>query len=148
MDWSSTQGLISISGIIWGVFSLFLITKRIIQGFWKLGLKEFWMGTVSLIGILWVCFALIFLAMSIPSVMGWIETFPMGGPSSDTLWIISILPIFYTLSGFMFIIYILVKAFTYKPKYSEKEQMFLREEKLKLKERLGWVGRFVKGGKR
>lgn len=144
MDWGSLQGLLSIAGIAWVVFSLYLIIRRVTQGFWKLGLKESWMGTVVLMGILWACFALIFFVISVPPVMDWIEASSLSRSSPDTLWVINILPFFYTLSGLTLILYILTKAILYKPKYSEEEQVLLKDEKLKWKKKLGWFGRFIK----
>lgn len=144
MDWGSLQGLLSIAGIAWVVISIYFIIRRITQGFWKLGLKESWMGTVMLMGMLWACFALIFFVISVPPVMDWIEASSLSRSSPDTLWVINILPFFYTLSGLTLILYILTKAILYKPKYSEEEQVLLKDEKLKWKKKLGWFGRFIK----
>lgn len=144
MDWGSVQGLLSIAGIAWVVLSVVLIARRATQGFWKLGIKEFWMGTVMLLGVLWACFALILFVISVPPVMGWIEASPMSTSSPDTLWVVDSLPLFYIFSGMAFILYILAKAIIYKPKYSEKERVFLKEGNLRWKKKLGWFGRFIK----
>ena len=139
----------SIPGIFyWAVPLLFVlgiiqIVKRGRKGLWRLGFKETGNSLIWIFGLIYVMFLIVFIVSTTVPITGYFETQALRYETEATRWALMFLPYIYIFTGLMFSIWILVKAWSNPVKYNSKEKEILRKEKMKLKKRLGWFGRFI-----
>lgn len=145
-DWNLLQNILVFGGGVILLLETFAIVKRWRQGYWKLGFKETSKSIVLIGGFVWLMYAIVFLAGTVAEVADWSEVLVASAVdlSEESLWIMNSLPMFYTISIALFIIWLSGKIFSYKPKYSDEEKALLEEEKAKVKKKWGWFGRFIK----
>ena len=140
----------SIPGIFyWAVPLLFVlgmiqIVKRGRKGLWRLGFKETGNSLIWIFGLIYVMFLIVFIVSTTVPITGYFETQALRYETEATRWALMFLPYIYIFTGLMFSIWILVKAWSNPVKYNSKEKEILRKEKMKLKKRLGWFGRFIR----
>jgi len=139
----------SIPGIFyWAVPLLFVlgmiqIVKRGRKGLWRLGFKETGNSLIWIFGLIYVMFLIVFIVSTTVPITGYFETQALRYETEATRWALMFLPYIYIFTGLMFSIWILVKAWSNPIRYNSKEKEILRKEKMKLKKRLGWFGRFI-----
>ena len=140
----------SIPGIFyWAVPLLFVlgmiqIVKRGRKGLWRLGFKETGNSLIWIFGLIYVMFLIVFIVSTTVPITGYFETQALRYETEATRWALMFLPYIYIFTGLMFSIWILVKAWSNPIRYNSKEKEILRKEKMKLKKRLGWFGRFIR----
>jgi len=139
----------SIPGIFyWAVPLLFVlgmiqIVKRGRKGLWRLGFKETGNSLIWIFGLIYVMFLIVFIVSTTVPITGYFETQALRYETEAARWALMFLPYIYIFTGLMFSIWILVKAWSNPIRYNSKEKEILRKEKMKLKKRLGWFGRFI-----
>ena len=144
-EWFEIPKIFVTIGGVWVLVSVWGIVGRWRKGFWRLGFKEALQSIIRIGGILWVMYFILTSVLFLDPLGSWLTVYIEGEEwSKETLWILNSIPIFYVISILLIACWILGKAFSYKPKYSEEEKAFLKDGRLKMKKRLGWFGRFIK----
>lgn len=121
----------------WLAASIYFFIKRKRQGLIHLGLKEFYQGCVHIFGWMWLLFLLV------------------GGVLLQTLFVEHLatlnlerwLGIAIAMSSFFALLalfgFLSIKLLRWRAKYTEEEKGILLEERLKLKKKLGWFGKYI-----
>ena len=125
------------------VLGMIQIVKRGRKGLWRLGFKETGNFLIWIFGLIYVMFLIIFITSTAAPIADYFETQALRYEAEAIRWSLIFLPYIYIFTGLMFSIWILVKAWSNPVKYNSKEKEILRKEKMKLKKRLGWFGRFI-----
>ena len=139
----------SIPGIFyWAVPPLFVlgmiqIVKRGRKGLWRLGFKETGNSLIWIFGLIYVMFLIIFITSTAAPIADYFEAQTLRYETEAIRWSLIFLPTVYIFTGLMFSIWILVKAWSNPIRYNSKEEEILKDEKMKLREKLGWFGRFI-----
>ena len=143
MNYFSIPGIFYWAVPLLFVLSMIQIVKRGRKGLWRLGFKETGNSLIWIFGLIYVMFLIIFVTSTAAPIAGYFETQALRYETEATRWALMFLPYIYIFTGLMFSIWILVKAWSNPVKYNSKEKEILRKEKMKLKKRLGWFGRFI-----
>ena len=143
MNYFSIPGIFYWAVPLLFVLSMIQIVKRGRKGLWRLGFKETGNSLIWIFGLIYVMFLIVFIVSTTVPITGYFETQALRYETEATRWALMFLPYIYIFTGLMFSIWILVKAWSNPVKYNSKEKEILRKEKMKLKKRLGWFGRFI-----
>ena len=144
MNYFSIPGIFYWAVPLLFVLSMIQIVKRGRKGLWRLGFKETGNSLIWIFGLIYVMFLIVFIVSTTVPITGYFETQALRYETEATRWALMFLPYIYIFTGLMFSIWILVKAWSNPVKYNSKEKEILRKEKMKLKKRLGWFGRFIR----
>ena len=126
------------------VLGMIQIVKRGRKGLWRFGFKEIGNSLVGVFGLISVMFLSIFIVFTTVPIVDYFETQALRYEAGATKWILTILPCIYIITGLLFSIWILAWTWSNPIRYNSKEKEILRNEKMKLKKRLGWFGRFIR----
>jgi len=143
MNYFSIPGIFYWAVPLLFVLSMIQIVKRGRKGLWRLGFKETGNSLIWIFGLIYVMFLIVFIVSTTVPITGYFETQALRYETEAARWALMFLPYIYIFTGLMFSIWILVKAWSNPVKYNSKEKEILRKEKMKLKKRLGWFGRFI-----
>lgn len=122
----------------WFLASIILLVSRHRKGFLKLGMKEVAQSFLQLVGIAWLCLLLCLGIVLIRPLVSYLEGLE---PYSS---IFTSLPFVYTAGLLLVWSVLLGKILSWRFNYTDDEKEFLREANLRMRRRLGPLGRFVK----
>ncbi|KKL77465.1 hypothetical protein LCGC14_2034600 [marine sediment metagenome] len=141
INWSAFPDVLIIASIAMLLLGIVGVTQRWRKGFPMLGFKEWVDGVKNFVAIIWVVSMMVIFVLTLIPVLDLVEAAAVTSTESG-YWVLHyIVPQAYVLTGFILLVLVMVRLSKWTPlKYNRQERVFLREEKLKRKAKLGRFG--------